>query len=79
MTPTEKADTVFERHCGTLLQPPVFEKSNSDVAAREQWLDQYRLVSRPFDVVGTQWRDALCDIVLPGIGWVRARVVSNCR
>lgn len=68
VTATERAADVHARHCGTLLQPPFLEQFEGEQRG-EQFLERYRLEPQTFNLVADDWRDSLCDIVLPGVGW----------
>jgi hypothetical protein len=68
VTATERAEEVHARHCGTLLRPPFLEQFG-DGQRSETFLEHYRLEPSTFSLNGESWRDAICDIVLPGVGW----------
>jgi hypothetical protein len=68
VTSTERAAEVHARHCGSLLKPPFLEQFDGEVRG-DTFLERYRLEPQTFDLESHDWRDSLCDIVLPGVGW----------
>ena len=44
----------------------IFSNKNKDNADKLK----VQLHSREFELDGKRWKDAICDVVLPGVGWV---------
>jgi len=72
VTNTDTADDLHEKHCGTLLTPPYINK-NKDNADKLK----VQLHSREFELDGKRWKDAICDVVLPGVGWVAINALGK--
>ena len=59
------------KHTGGLLTPPFLPERNADLSAQ--------LVSHEIEVQGCGWREASCDIVLSGLGWISVTGSGSCR
>lgn len=73
LTNLKKADQIYQKHLGTLLRPPCFDEKDADTHAalttepRKKIPD---LVSQEFVITGDNWKNAVVDIVYPGLGWI---------
>jgi len=65
------ADAFVAKHTGGILKPP-FLPERAGVLASE-------LVSHDIEVQGCGWREASCDIVLSGLGWISVTGSGSCR
>jgi hypothetical protein len=66
VTEVYKAASVLQKHTSGLLTPP-FDASRSVPANSPLHISDS---PAPFDIRGSGWLQAACDLVIPGLGWV---------
>jgi hypothetical protein len=65
------ADAFVAKHTGGVLTPPFAPERAAVLAAQ--------LVSHDIEVQGCGWREASCDVVLSGLGWISVTGSGSCR
>ena len=63
-------EAFLEKHVGELLTAP---------SSMDRVRDLGPLVNHDIEVAGNGWKEAGCDVVLSGLGWVSITGVGNCK
>ncbi len=70
-TDLSKAEELYRRNLGGLLQPPIGKEGRT--------LSDYELVPYHFEFEGETYKEATCDIVFPGLGWISVTGMGNIK